>query len=143
MTKIKILCICTIVVGVLLFSFSYFVMSPSSYLFRWMIGLASALIILGLGYLINVLIMIYDSSDNADHSNLRQGSYRSFVKERSGYLVCKIMSILLCIYLLVLNEINTRPIIMILGIALVVVQFALDLIFQLYYLSRNKDEQDS
>lgn len=142
MTKIKALCICTALAGVLIFIITYFLLSPSSYLFRWLIGLASALIILGLGYLINILILIYDSSDKADHNNLLQNEYKSYVKLKSGYLVCKIMSILLCIYLLVLNEINTRPIILILGIALVIIQFSLDFIFQIYFLSKNKEEHN-
>lgn len=139
MNKIRILCICLILSGITLFVTTFFLIPSSSKAYGWCVGLASSIIILGLGYFINICILLNERQDKK-HYPLPNELYSISIKEKSGFFVCKIMNILLCAYLLILNELKTKPVIMILGIALVVIQFAMDLIFQIILLSKSKHD---
>ncbi|MDD3174774.1 MAG: hypothetical protein PHF63_14150, partial [Herbinix sp.] len=97
-------------------------------------GLASALIILGLGYLINTLLLLSDHNKNYNNKSNQNNSIE--LKEKAGYLVCKIMNILLCVYILILNELQVESIVLFLTIALVLFQYVLDLCLQLYFTNR-------
>jgi hypothetical protein len=121
---------------------SCFLIPSSDPVFGWCIGLASALIILGLGYLINVLLLIAAGRKFNPDSSRIENDYNTYVKERSGYLVCKIMNILLCLYLLILNELGCDSIILLLGIILVLIQFLLDFLIQLILHSRRGKDKE-
>lgn len=141
MNKIKILCICVIAFGVTLLLYACLFISPELVLYRWCIGLASAFIVLGFGYLIHILLTLYDITHKDSSGNVPITQPDSSIKERSGFLVCKIMNILLCIYLLILHKMNASAIIIILGSLLLILQFLLDLLIQviLSYLRKEKD----
>lgn len=136
MKKTKIICIFIILSGIGLFIYTCFILPAASPVYQWCFGLASALIILGLGYLINTLLLL--SEENNYKSTLKE-PYFITVKHKSGYLVCKIMNILLCIYLLILDKLQVEPIVLILSIALVLIQFLLDLLFQIFFYRKKKE----
>lgn len=134
MKKIKILCIFIMILGIAMFTLTYFFIPATSSIFPWCTGLASALIILGLGYLINTLLLLSDHNKNYNNKSNQNNSIE--LKEKAGYLVCKIMNILLCVYILILNELQVESIVLFLTIALVLFQYVLDLCLQLYFTNR-------
>lgn len=139
MKKIKFFCIFIILVGSCLLAYSCFFLPPKSAVFSWLLGLASALIIIGLGYLINTILLLSEANRPSDHEIMQEGPYYITVKQRAGYLVCKIMNILLCIYLLILSKLQVEQIVLILCIVLILLQYLLDLFF-LIILSKRKEE---
>jgi hypothetical protein len=138
MKKIKIICIITLISGIGLFICIYLFSLASTVSF-WCTGLACSLIILGLGYLINTLLCEYENTHRNDPKSSLPAPVYSDIKQKAGYLVCKIMNILLCVYLLILNQIQADPAALILGIALVLIQYLLDLSIQIYLYGRKKD----
>ncbi len=136
MNRLRVLCISIIITGILMFLSSYFLIPFTSPVFGWCIGLASGLIILGLGSLVNVLYGLYSAT--AKKQPPVSGEPYASVREKSGYLVCKIMNVLLCIHLLLLYKLDFPPTVILLGILLVIVQYLLDLFIQLFLLSRAK-----
>lgn len=136
MKKAKIICIFIILSGIGLFIYTCFFLPAASPVYQWCFGLASALIILGLGYLINTLLIL---SEKSNYKSTSKEPYFITVKHKSGYLVCKIMNILLCIYLLILDKLQVEPIVLILSIALVLIQFLLDLLFQIFFYRKKKE----
>lgn len=134
MKKLKLLCSGIILSGILLFVLSCFLFS--SPLYNWCIGLACALIVLGLGYLANAFLLSAGTMNSSRKHALCEEEDTS-IKEKAGYLVCKCMNVILCIYLYILNELGceTRP--MLLGISLVLLQFLLDLLIQLFLIRRS------
>ena len=60
-------------------------------------------------------------------------------KQKAGYIVCKTMNILLCIYLLILSKLNAPRKIIILSIVLIIIQYLMDLLLQVYYSSQSED----
>lgn len=142
MKKVIILCVVILLSGVGLFTASCFLIPNSASVFGWCIGLATALIILGLGYLINVLLLITGGRKFNLDTSLKETDYNTYAKIRSGYLVCKIMNVLLCLYLLILNELGCDRIILLLGIILVLIQFLLDLLIQLILLRRKDKDKE-
>ena len=136
--KIKILCFLVFLSGIGLFFITTRVLPHTSPIFPWCIGLACALIILGLGYFINSFCD-FINSDKAKHRKSLQRNEKSIgCKEKAGYLVCKIMNILLCIYLLLINALKAEPVILFVGIGLVLIQYILDLTLQIYYANRKE-----
>jgi len=138
MKKVKILCVFIIFMGISLFVSTYTFIPAESVIFGWCIGLACALIILGSGFLINIMYSSANSSsaDSMKHIDLD----KEYAKEKSGYLVSKLMNILLCIYILLLEEFNANHTILLLSIALLVIQYLLNLLLYLH-LSKSKDNQ--
>lgn len=137
MNRIKLLCIFITISGTGLFVSTLFFLSPSSLIFHWCIALASALIILGLGYLVNVLLLLSESEVG---KAVPRDPCCNTVKQRAGFLVCKIMNVLLCIYLLILNYSQVEPFILILSISLVVIQYLLDLFLQIFLSGRQEGQ---
>jgi hypothetical protein len=135
MKKIRLLCIGATLFGICLIIFSIFALPDTSFVKEWCIGMASALIILGLGYFINSFLPSNDGS--VKRNNIQEEDSRLYTKYKAGYLVCKLMNILLCIYILVINKLHTDPIILLLSIALVLIQYILDLSLQIYYAKRS------
>ncbi|MHB8130789.1 MAG: hypothetical protein ACYDEX_17495 [Mobilitalea sp.] len=136
--KFKILCFIVFLSGIGLFFITTHVLSDTSPALPWCIGLACALIILGLGYYINFYCDDV-KSDKAKHKKSSHRYEKSIgCKEKAGYLVCKIMNILLCIYLLLLNALKAEPLILFVGIGLVLIQYSLDLTLQIYYANRKE-----
>lgn len=134
--RFSILCICTAAAGILIFAASAFLLRETSPYFGWCIGLGSALIVLGLGYLIHsfYLQMGRDKTDlpmecTSEH-NIKES------KERAGYLVCKIMLLLICIYIYILRLLNSDPLFLFLAIALVLIQYLTEFILLQYFLHR-------
>jgi len=136
MKKVKILCSFIIFIGIGLFVSTYTFISAKSIIFGWCIGLACALIILGSGFLVN---SIYSSVDSTSANSIKSVDLgKEFSKEKSGYLVCKLMNILLCIYILLLEHYNADQTLILLSIALLVIQYLLNLLLYVHF-SRNKD----
>ncbi len=128
MKKIILFCIITIILGLGLFLGSNFLLPDSSPILSWSIGLGAALIVIGLGYLINLFIL---TNRTIGSNNQVESLYPpTSAKEKAGYLVCKLMNILLCIFLLLVKELNAQAFVMILGIILLLLQFVLDLFLQ-------------
>jgi hypothetical protein len=138
LVKIRILCFFVFLTGLGLFFIAIRVLPDTSPVFPWCIGLACALIILGLGYFINSFLEFMKRDEEKRRRSFQHYEKSNDFKEKSGYLVCKIMSILLCIYLLILNTLMVDPFILFLGIALVVIQYILDLTLQIYYANRKE-----
>lgn len=136
MKKIKIVCIVIILLGVGLFVGTFLLIPSSQPVYQWCIGLSSALIILGFGYLVNVLILLSEKAEGKNHRSSAAEPQFAAARHKSGYLVCKIMNIILCIYLLILKELQVEPFVLILSIILLLLQFLLDLLLQLFFLSR-------
>lgn len=134
MKKVKIFCILLIIIGIALFICTYFYIPSVSVIFGWCIGMACSLVILGSGFLVNVMYHDADSSTPGNYSDMS----KEYPKEKSGYLVCKIMSLILCIYILILEKTNVSQTILYLSIGLLVVQYLLNLILYLHF-SRKKD----
>lgn len=139
MKKVKLLCIFIILAGMCLFACTCFFIPESFKAYEWCIGLSSALIILGLGYLVNILLLLSEKTGSSKKGEYSNEPHYAAVKHKSGYLVCKIMNVLLCIYLLILNELQVESFILILSIALVLIQYLLDLLLQICFLSRRKE----
>lgn len=139
MLKIKLLCITITISGICLFSYSYILIPSSKPIFMWCIGLAAALIILGLGYFIKTLLLSSGIEERKPQESIRKVLNNIPAKERAGYLVCKIMYVLLCLYIFIINEARSSSIILTLGIILLLIQFALDLLFQIYFYRRKDD----
>lgn len=136
MKKVIISCILTIAAGLCLFVCSYLWVPTKNILFEWCIGLACALIILGVGFLIG---MMHPSSENSSNTSVRQNEWsKEYSKEKAGYLVSKIVSILLCIYILLLEKMLVSHWIILVSISLLVVQYLLNLLLYLHF-SRKKD----
>ncbi len=136
MKLIRILCLLIISSGIGLFLLSYFALRHNPYLFPWCIGLACALIILGLGYLINTLLSLIEHREIKKFKILKPKNGIINPKEKAGYLVSKIMQLLLCIYALILSNLNINPLALILSVALIIIQYLLDLFLQLFYYSK-------
>jgi len=136
--KFRTLCIFVILSGIGLFFFTFQALYDTSPVFPWCIGLAFALIILGLGYFINSFLDFLKSNEAKPRKSFQLQENGIGFKEKAGYLVCKIMNILLCIYLLLLNALKADPLILFVGIGLVVLQFILDLTLQIYYANRKE-----
>lgn len=136
MKLIRILCLLIISSGIGLFLLSYFALGHNPYLFPWCIGLACALIILGIGYLINTLLSLIEHREIKKCNILKPKTGIVNPKEKAGYLVSKIMQLLLCIYALILSNLNINPLALILSVALIIIQYLLDLFLQLFYYSK-------
>ena len=136
MKLIRILCLIIISSGIGLFLLSYFTLRHNRYLFPWCIGLACALIILGIGYLINILLSMTEDREINKCKILKTNTGIVYPKEKAGYLVSKIMQLLLCIYALILSNLNVNPLALILCVVLIIIQYLLDLFLQLLYYSK-------
>lgn len=134
--RFSILCICVAAAGILIFAASAFLIKENSPYFGWYIGLGSALIVLGLGYLIHSFYQqIGRDESNIPTECIPERNIKES-KERAGYLVCKIMLLLICIYILILRLLNSDPLFLFLAIALVIVQYLTELILLQYFLHR-------
>lgn len=136
--KIRILCLFVFFAGIGLFFTIPRVISDTSPVFHWGLGLACSLIILGLGYFINSFLELAIREEEKHRTSFQRDENSIHFKEKAGYLVCKIMSILLCIYLLLLNSLSADSPILFLSIGLVVIQYILDLALQIYYVNRKE-----
>ncbi len=140
MKKLITLCLILLAAGVTLLITAFLLASSVFPLYQWLVGLACAMIILGLGYLLNVMIFSSGIVKNEMQSQHATGEPTYSVKEKAGYLVCKIMNILLCIFLLILNKMHVVPSVLLLSIALVLLQFLLDLFLQNYFFYKQHKE---
>lgn len=124
-----------ILFGIISIILTYLLLTVSSPLYNWLIGLGSAIIIIGLCYLLNYLTVYWKFNRN---ELLRQppDNKLTYAKEKAGYLVCKIINILLCVYLLILNALQVEPLVLLLSIGLVMIQYILNLLLQIYYMSK-------
>ncbi len=136
MKKVKLFCVLLLLIGIGLFAFSYFFLSQNNILFSWCIGLGCAFIIMGVGFLIN--ISYHSMGIDSDNSMSQLDLIQEFSKEKAGYLTCKIMNILLCIYILVIEHQNVSQTLLFITILLLVLQYLLNLLLYLHY-SRKKD----
>jgi hypothetical protein len=136
MKKVKILCVLIILIGIGLFVLTNYFIPTTSVSFGWCIGLACALIILGFGFFIN--IMFSSSEDSSSKSNHPVDWNKETLKEKAGYLTCKIMTILLCIYILIMQEIETNPVILLLSVGLLLIHYLMNL-FIYFYFNKRKD----
>lgn len=128
-------CISITVCGIALFLSSVFLIKETNQLFGWCLGLGAALIVLGLGFLIRFFFdQIYIKNNACLQGEGSDSSIRKS-KEKAGYLVCKIMMVLLCIHILIIKKMEPDPIILFLAIALVSIQYLMDLILQLYFIN--------
>lgn len=133
--KILFLYLIPILFGTIAILLSCLLLTSSTPYFNWMIGLSSAIIIVGLSFLLNYLTEYWKSDDRNPVKQFPDHQIK-YAKERAGYVVCKIMNVLLCIHLLILNAMEVEPLVLLLSICLVVVQYFLELIILTYY--RNK-----
>lgn len=134
--RFSILCICTAAAGILIFAASAFLMQETSPYFGWCIGLGSALIVLGLGYLIHSFYhQIGRDETDLPMECISEHKIKES-KERAGYLVCKITLLLLCIYIFILKLLNAEPLLLFLAIALAIIQYLTEFILLQYFLHR-------
>jgi uncharacterized oligopeptide transporter (OPT) family protein len=137
---INIISITIIIIGIALFIITAFLLRDTT-ISSWCYGLGAAMIILGLGSFINSLL---ETAQIQINQRKRASYHRENTdippKYRSGYLVCKLMNILLCLYLLLLDTLNSEPLILFIGIAIVIFQFLLDLVLQIYFSIRSDQE---
>lgn len=134
MKKLKILCVLIILIGIGLFVLTNYFIPTTSAPFGWCIGLACALIILGFGFFINI---IFSSSEDSSIKNNHPVDWnKETMKEKAGYITCKVMTILLCIYILVLQEIETNPVILLLSIALLLIHYLMNLFIYFYFIKK-------
>jgi hypothetical protein len=134
------LCLILLAAGIALLITACFLVPSVFPLYQWLIGLACAMIILGLGYLMNTLIFSSEAVEKNKRILPSAESTSLSIKEKAGYLVCKIMNILLCIYLLILNKMHVNPTVLLLSVALVLLQFLLDLLLQIYFFNKHYKE---
>lgn len=134
--RFLILCISITLCGIALFVTSIFLIKETSQLFGWCIGLGAAFIVLGLGFLLRSAFDLMSTKNTilVQDTEAEMNLYKA--KERAGYLVCKIMMVLLCIYILILKNMDPDSFILFLSIALVVLQYLLELILQLFYTNK-------
>lgn len=134
--RFSILCICVSAAGIILFVTSILFIKDTGPCFGWCIGLGSAFIVLGLGYLIRSFYnqIGRDEKDMPLECTKEHNIKES--KERAGYLVCKIMLLLLCIYIYILRLLNSDPLLLFLAIVLVIVQYITEFILLQIYLHR-------
>lgn len=140
MIKIKILCIFIITIGIAGFILTYLLLPASSLCYAWCLGLASALIIIGLGYLLNLLLLSANKKNTILPASVTLRQQHLSIKVKAGYLVCKVMNVLLCTYILILHEMHVKTIILLPGITLLILQYLMDLILQLYYSLKNNED---
>lgn len=133
MIKIRLLCIFIMLLGISAFTCACFLLPSASPYYNWCLGLAGALIVIGLGYFLNTLLNAANRKNTLCPSSDAQEVESRYVKEKAGYLVCKTVNILLCIYLLILNKMQVKPSILLPGILLLLIQYLMDLILQLYF----------
>ncbi|HWT26807.1 MAG TPA: hypothetical protein VN131_02605 [Mobilitalea sp.] len=130
------ICFGIAMLGTALFIISTSILKEGSRLFGWCIGLGSALIILGVGFLFSSFLENKSAEKKLRINSMENEQNIVYAKMRAGYLVCKIMNILLCIYLLILDSMKATRMIIIPCIALIAIQYLLDLFLQIYFSTR-------
>lgn len=145
--RIKIVCIVLIIAGILLAAASVLliqttiwqapsiVIHKSTSVFDWSFALGCSLIVIGLGNLIDLYVEIvkHRRHCNEDPNEVYRDLYKIRIRERAGFMTCKVMYLLLCLVTLFLSSMQVSGKILFPVISLVLLQYILELVFILYY----------
>ena len=138
--KNKIFFLGFIIVGIVILILAVFVfpMSSPTIISGWTIVLGFSVILLGIGNLIGSKFEHqgdFDLKATTDMKVLRDNPLQ--IRERAGYMVCKIMNLLLCTYVLILSAIHVAFPILLMAISLLLLQFILDIVLQTHYSNKS------
>ena len=129
-----------IIVGVIILILAVFVfpMSSPTIISGWTIVLGLSVILLGIGNLIGSKFEQQEPTDlKATNDTKILSDHPLQIRERAGYMVCKIMNLLLCTYVLILSAIHVAFPILLMAIALLLLQFILDIVLQTHYSNKS------
>lgn len=99
------------------------------------IGIGAALAALGIGWLIQSLVVSATENEAISKAKLIevQDERNTRIREKTGYMTSKIMNYVLVFFIFVLMFIGANQIIILLAVSLLIVEFALVLIFSNFY----------
>lgn len=124
--------------GIVLLILAVFVFpakSPTT-IFGWSIGLGLCSFLLGIGNLIGSKEDKGEISTKVSPKNYLcspDNTNTIPIRERAGYMVCKIMNLVLCAYVLILSAIHVPFFLLLMAIAILIIQFILDIVLQTHY----------
>lgn len=140
MKRKRALFVLQILIGIILFFVGGFVLTPDKMkmVSGLCIGFGAALFALGIGWLIqSILISATEDEKSKRIKAIEVNDERNTrIREKTGYMVAKIMNYVLTAFVLTLGFMGADQLIIILAVALVVIEFILALIFSNYFAKR-------
>lgn len=125
------------VAGIILLLLGFLVFTANSVkmLSGLCIGLGAAVLVLGIGWLMQSFIVSVAETDAIQKAkNIEVHDERNIrIREKTGYMVAKVMNYLLVLFVLTLGFMGVDKAIIIMAAILVVVEFILVLIFSNYF----------
>lgn len=102
------------------------------------IGFGAALLVLGIGWFIQSIIV--PAAENEEIKKMKaievNDERNTRIREKTGYMVAKIMNYVLLVFILTLGFMGANKLIIILATVLLIIEFVLVLIFSNYYAKR-------